>query len=341
MQFALLVKSHANVRYAQSMQKLATLECECMLYALQANANVRVESLANIPFLILETDGMDERSWSYLSRHSAVAMAALRDGEWLKPLALQSDWYLEPELAQVLKYKGKTNADFTMMMLNCARSASAFALDPSPLTVLDPLCGRGTSLFCALQCGDHAIGVETDESAVHDADVYLEHFLQFHRYKHRHEEQSRTLRAGGAVREKRFTLAQNAEAYKQGDTRTVRILRGNTVQTDEMLGRACCHLIVADLPYGVQHAPKDAKELGTFHGLLDGALPAYYRALKPGGAIAIAFNTYTLPRADVIGALRKAGFVPLEQPPFDDFSHWVEQAVNRDMVVAQKTSEHG
>lgn len=40
----------------------------------------------------------------------------------------------------------------------------------------------------------------------------------------------------------------------------------------------------------------------------------------------------------MIGALRKAGFVPLEQLPFDDFSHWVEQAVNRDMVVAQKTN---
>ena len=126
--------------------------------------------------------------------------------------------------------------------------------------------------------------------------MYLERFLQYHRYKHRQEEQSRTLRVGGAVREKRFTLARQPEDYKQGRTLTLRMLRGNTMQTDEMLGRECCHLIVADLPYGVQHAPKDAKELGTFQGLLDGALPAYYRALKPGGAIALAFNTYTLPR---------------------------------------------
>ena len=31
-----------------------------------------------------------------------------------------------------------------------------------------------------------------------------------------------------------------------------------------------------------------------------------------------------------------SGLVPLIQTPFNDFSHWVEQAVNRDMVVAQK-----
>jgi hypothetical protein len=31
-----------------------------------------------------------------------------------------------------------------------------------------------------------------------------------------------------------------------------------------------------------------------------------------------------------------AGFTPLTQPPFVGFAHWVEQAVNRDMVIAVK-----
>ncbi len=200
MQFALLVKSHANARYAQSLLTLATLECECLLFAAQVKAEVRVERLAGTAFLIVETDAMDEDAWACLSRHSAVAFAAVKDGEWLRPLELKRTPYLEDDLSQVLKYKGKTNADFTAMMLHCARSASAFASARTPLTVLDPLCGRGTTLFCALQEGECAVGADTDEKAVHEADVYFERYLQYHRIKHRRQERSITLRRGGALK---------------------------------------------------------------------------------------------------------------------------------------------
>ena len=50
----------------------------------------------------------------------------------------------------------------------------------------------------------------------------------------------------------------------------------------------------------------------------------------------MAFNTFTLKRESVCAALQSAGFKSLREPPFDDFSHWVEQAVNRDMVIAVK-----
>ena len=334
MQYALLVKSHANVRYAQSMLKLAAQECGCMLHALHIEADVRTETVAGNPFLILETDVLDEESWAYLSRMSAIALAALKDGEWLKPLPLRNGSYLASDLSQVLKYKGKTNADFTAMMLHCARSASAFALSRDPLWVLDPVCGRGTSLFCALEEGECAIGIEMDEKALHEADVYMQHYLQYHRYKHNREEHSLTLRSGGATRERRFTLANDTDAYKRGDTRTLRLLHGDSAQADEMLGTSSCHLIIGDLPYGVQHAPKEGKEISSLTQLLERTLPAYRRVLMSGGAIALSFNTYTLPRATVVAAMRKAGFQPLVEPPFNDFTHWVEQAVNRDMVVA-------
>ena len=35
-------------------------------------------------------------------------------------------------------------------------------------------------------------------------------------------------------------------------------------------------------------------------------------------------------------ALEAAGLTPLSQPPFDGFCHWVEQAVERDAVLAIK-----
>ncbi|NLI20516.1 MAG: hypothetical protein GX418_03125 [Clostridiales bacterium] len=335
MQFALLVKSHANARYAQSLLKLAARESECLLSALGIRARVTVETIAGTPFLMLETEALGEEAWAHLSRHSAVSLAAVRNGEWLRPLTLRPPAYLEPDLAQVLKYKGKTNADFTSMMLNCARSASAFALSREPLSVLDPLCGKGTTLFCALQQGDCAVGIETDEKAVREADVYVQRYLQYHRYKHRREEKSLTLRKGGAAKEVRFTLSDTPEHYKNGDTVSLRLIRGDTALADEIVGSGGVHLIVGDLPYGVQHAPKENRTVDSLEGLLRRALPAYRRALLPGGALALAFNTYTLPRENLVAAMKQSGLIPLTEPPFDDFSHWVEQAVNRDLVIAR------
>jgi hypothetical protein len=335
-QFALLVKSHANARYTQSLLKLAALECECLLFALQIKAEVKIDHLAGTPFLCVETDALGEDAWAYLARHSAVMFAAVRDGEWLRPLERKWKPYLESDLSQLLKYKGKTNADFTAMMLHCARSASAFALTRMPLTVLDPLCGRGTSLFCALEEGDCAIGLDMDDSALNEADVYMTRYLQYHRYKHRRTESSITLRAGGALRECRFTLSNDTDSYKRGDTRTLSLVRGDTANAWEAVGENGCHLIIADLPYGVQHAPREGKAAGTLEGLVHKALPAYHRALKPGGAMALAFNTFTLSKDVIIAEMEKAGLIPLTQPPFHDFAHWVEQAVNRDMVIAVK-----
>ncbi len=336
MQFALLVKSHANARYAQSLQKLAALECECLLSALDVKASVSVERLGGAPFVIVETDALNDDQWAYLSRHSAVAFAAVRDGEWLRPLPLKPPVYLEPDLSQVLKYKGKTNADFTAMMLHCARSASAFALARTPLTVMDPLCGRGTTLFCAVQEGDDAVGVDTDDKALREADVYLQRYLQYHRYKHRREERSLTAPDGGTMKESRFVFANDAAAYKRGETVALRLIRGDTARADVAAGAESCHLIAGDLPYGVQHAPRRKGGVSSLEELLAEALPAYRRALKPGGALALAFNTYTLEKDRLITHIEKAGLTPLTQPPYDDFAHWVEQAVNRDLVIAVK-----
>ena len=34
--------------------------------------------------------------------------------------------------------------------------------------------------------------------------------------------------------------------------------------------------------------------------------------------------------------MERAGLEVMSQPPYDDFSHWVEQAVERDVVIARK-----
>lgn len=336
MRYAFQVKPHANARYALSMEKLARIECQCLLHALNVTADVTVEKLAGTPFLIVETDALSERGWEIVSANAGVSFAAVMEGEWLKPLPLGQAAFLDADLAQVLKYKGKTNADFTLMMLHCAKAASAFALDSEPLTVLDPVCGRGTALFCALQEGNHAVGIEQDEKDVHEADTYFKRYLLYHRRKHERETLSATLPACRSAQEIRYRVYADGENRKTAAVRALRLFCADTALADRLAGRESCHLAVADLPYGVQHAPHAGKRLSTLAQLMQNAFPVWHGALKRGGAAAVAFNTFTLRRESVCAALQDAGFQVLTEPPFDDFSHWVEQAVNRDMVLALK-----
>jgi len=334
--YAFQIKPHANARYALSMNKLARIECQCLLYALGIHADVTQETLAGTQFIVLETEELNEQGWKILSGHSGVSFAALKEGDWLKPMQLYQAAYLDADLAQILKYKGKTNADFTLMMLHCAKAASTFALDDAPLTVLDPVCGRGTTLYSALQEGNNATGIEINGKDIHEANTYFKRYLQYHRHKHKRETYSATLPQGNHAEEIRYQLANDVRAYKDGDFRTLRLFRGDAAYADRMAGSESCHLLIADLPYGVQHGTKGEKGKSALERLMWEIFPACCQTLKKGGAAAIAFNTFTLKRESVSTALQNAGFRVLTQPPFDNFSHWVEQAVNRDMVIAVK-----
>ena len=71
----------------------------------------------------------------------------------------------DSDLITIPKYAGKTNEQFTKLLLNLtillARRPRRRMLD-AQLVVLDPLCGRGTTLNQALMYGYDAIGIEID-----------------------------------------------------------------------------------------------------------------------------------------------------------------------------------
>ena len=338
MRYAMLLKPHANVRYRQSLEKLAKIELECMLQAwgLQ-DAGVCVESMAGEPFLVFETNQMTETIWKELSRHSSICFAArVEENGALFPLERSVQGVLPDDLPHVLKYKGKTNADFTAMMLHCAKAASAFEDAGGTLRVLDPMCGKATTLFCALCEGYDAVGVDTDQKALQETDGYVERSLKMHRVKHKRSAASKTLSGGGSVRSTSYTLAADAEAMKQGNTLSLELIHGDAARVAEMVKPGSVHLIASDLPYGVQHAPRENGGMSSLGRLIQRVAPGCVKALKSGGALAFSFNLNTLPRKEVVRALEEAGLHVLQQPPYADFSHWVEQAVERDIVVARK-----
>src|ERR1051326_8038795 len=92
----------------------------------------------------------------------------------------------DSDLITIPKYAGKTNEQFTKLVLNLTLLGSAFArrmLDGN-LTVFDPLCGRGTTLNQALMYGYDGIGVEIDGKDVEAYKLFLQTWLKRKRLKH-------------------------------------------------------------------------------------------------------------------------------------------------------------
>lgn len=335
MVFLFQLSPHANIRYREAQLKLGQAELSCLLQALGLPAAVTSCTVGGVPFLRFEADALSAAHLSAISMHSAALMLCQQEGELLRPLDRVSHDYLPADLAEVLKYKGKTSAVFTRMMLNCALAASDFFGAGTPLTVLDPMCGRGTTCFVALQQGMNAIGVDVDNRDLKECADYFERYLQYHRMKHKLDQNSRTVRQR-AVPAAIYTIADTKDNFRAGDTRSLSLYLGDTALTGELCKKAPAHLLVADLPYGVQHAPYGGGRAEPFQHVLRRALPQWHAALRKGGAAALSFNTMTLKKAELIQLLTEAGFTPLTEPPYNDFEHYVEQAVNRDFVVARR-----
>ena len=326
---------HANIRYREAQVKLGQAELACLLLRLGIPAEITPVTVGGVSFLRFESDALTDVQLSALSRHSAALMIAEQHGDLLRPLEKVDHSYLTEDLAEVLKYKGKTSAVFTRMMINCAWAASDFFDKDEALTVLDPMCGRGTTCFVALQQGMNAVGVDVDNRDLKECADYFERYMQYHRMKHKLDQSSRTVRKH-AVPAAVYTIADTKDHFKDGDTRTLSLFLGDTGLTGELCRKSPAHLLVADLPYGVQHAPQDGKRTESFMQVMKRALPQWKDAVRKGGAIALSFNTLTLKKTDLVQLLADAGFTPLTDAPYDDFQHFVEQAVHRDFVVARR-----
>lgn len=285
---------------------------------------------------MFESRPLCESELLFLSNHSAIVFMAEYINGLLKPIDLPSTHYLPEDLPEILKYKGKTGTTFSKLMINVALSHSVFAQkNVSCLTVMDPVCGKGTTAFCALQRGMNACGVDIDAGDLKEATDYFSRYLKYHTLKHTEKHLSETV-GKIPVPSTVFTFANTKETWQSGDTRTFTLYQADTALCDKLSRKNKVHLIVGDLPYGIQHAPIAGKKPESFLSLLNRSLPSWYQALLPGGAIALSFNTLTLPSDRVSEALDHVGFIVCNDPVSKGFRHEVEQAVVRDVVFAVK-----
>jgi hypothetical protein len=138
------------------------------------------------------------------------------------------------------------------------------------------------------------------------------------------------------VRRDRRLVARRFEAVIQGERKAV-VLAGDTLHAREFLKAGCADVVVTDLPYGVSHGSRTGG--GLARGPLDllaAAAPVWAQLLRPGGALGMSWNTHVASRADAAKTLAGAGFEVVEGPGYDGLAHRVDQAIERDVLVARR-----
>jgi hypothetical protein len=300
-------------------------------------SDIGVDVLGGVEYLTFSAE-LTPRDVAFLSNMSAAyALFSLVEGDLLRPVELTPLARYDSDLITIPKYAGKTNEQFTKLVLNLTllASASARRMLDGGLTVCDPLCGRGTTLNQALMYGYDAIGVELDGKDVEAYKLFLQTWLKRKRLKHTAELVPVRRQGKRAARRLEVTMAASKDDHKAGAVRKVTVVQADTTQLDGLLRGGCADVLVADLPYGVTHGSwqEDGGLSRSPLDLLERAVPQWLALLRTGGALGLSWNLKVAKRDLAEDILLANG---LDLVPQAELAHRVDQGIERDVLIARK-----
>jgi SAM-dependent methyltransferase len=339
--YALLILPSANRVYSGESVALTRAELAVLSQSVLGGrvTNMAAEQIGGVPYVTFDGD-LDDRDLAFLGLLSSAYALFGVEGGLLRPVGLRPLTVLDEDLVTILKYQGKTNEQFTRLLLNVTLLASDFAADllDRKLAVLDPLCGRGTTLSQALRLGWDAAGLDHDRKDFDAYGAFLKTWLRQKKLKHHAAYDGPVRREGQVIgRRLQLDLAADKEDYRAGRTQRVDLVCADTTRAPEFFRPATFDLIVTDAPYGVQHGAAAGRQLARSPlDLLAAAVPGWAGLLRPGGALGLAWNTHVASRAEAAAVLAAAGLEPLDSGPYRDFEHRVDQAIRRDILVARR-----
>lgn len=332
MRYALLVAPSANRVYTQSAPALTRAELAAFSAgALENRIGPAVEkTLAGQAYLVFDTEEPlgDDDLGVLGNLSSGFALFELLDGDLLRPLATPALARFDDDLITIPKYAGKTNENFTRLLLNVTALASAWGghFATRTFTVLDPVAGRGTTLNQALIYGWNALGIEIDGKDVDAYAAFLKTYLRQKRVKHSAD--VTPVRREGRKLGRRFDVEFTATGQH------LTLFEADTTNARALMKRQSTDLVVADLPYGVVHGARTQGKLqrGPLD-LLEEAMPGWVELIKPGGALGLSWNTHVAPREHALEVLAAHGLAPVDSLGFE---HRVDQAILRDVILARR-----
>jgi SAM-dependent methyltransferase len=330
--YALLVSPSSNRVYAQSAPALALAELGVVGERIAAGGigDARVEQLGSIDYVTFEAEHLEPLALEWLSNLAATFALFELEGGKLTPLTLERWDQLDSDLVSIQKYAGKTNETFTKLLINATLAASSFAAQPrQALSLLDPLCGRGTTLNQALTYGFHATGVEHDAKDFEAYSQFIQRWVKDKRFKHQ--------AVKGHVKghaKLDLELGLDKARYKAGELLRVSYVNADTLAIAKVFQPRTFDLIVTDAPYGVQHGATTAGELARNpRELLREAIPVWRQALRPGGALGISWNNLVAHRGQLAELLQQSGLEVSDSPAYRSFEHRVDSSITRDLIV--------
>ena len=247
-----------------------------------------------------------------------------REGPFLQPLDTHWAPAMPADLPEVRRYKGKTNELLTRFLCHAARYSSAFAQRPwGSLRVLDPLAGGGTTVFTALVLGAAAAGIDSSARVMESTASFLREYV-------------REEGIAAQIKEERLRQVGRRWWFTLGKEKRLRCLLATGEVGDAptlLAGFGQPHLIVGDLPYGIQHT-------GELEALLQEALPMWAGLLEPGGAVALAWDATRFGRERMLALVGACdALTALNDAPYDALAHRVDRVIKRrDILVARRTN---
>lgn len=335
--YVFLLLPSFNRVYTKAAGRLAVAELDILReFALRRpDWDAQLIELAGNPYVSFTCEHLQGHEIATLSNLSSIyaLYEASADGT-LRPIDLQRADLFDDDLLTIQRYSGKTNEQFTKLMVNVAIACSSRGGG----RLLDPVCGRGTTLNQALMYGLDASGIELDRRDYESYAIFIKRWVKDKRLKHSVKEA--TVRHDGASA-KRLDIAigRDKESYKAGKHIALSVANDDTLHAAKHFRRESFNMVVADLPYGVQHGNQRGAQLQRSPlGLLEQALPIWAGLMADGASLVLAWNTLVMSRDDCCRVVDGAGLRVIGSPDASGFEHRVAQAINRDLLVAVKGS---
>jgi hypothetical protein len=333
--YVVLLAPSSNRVYAGEAERLVAAELTILLARTGLVVGIEPAQIAGVRYLEVSCDTISPAALQAIGATSGVLAMFERAGDALRPVELVSPDLFDDDLVTIPKYPGKTNEQFTRLMLNVTLAS---ADTRGRTVVLDPLCGRGTTLSTALTLAHDACGVEVDAKAVEAYAGFLRTYLRRKRLKHSIE--VNPVRREGRSLGRRLDVA--VRPAPDAAEQTLCVFTGDTRDSAALYGKRSFSAIVTDAPYGVAHGSRtDAHVAGTKRdrspaGLLREAIPVWASQLRPGGALGLSWNTVGLGRAQLTELVVRVGLEPLDTGAYLKFEHRVDSSIHRDLLVARR-----
>lgn len=334
MKFAILINPKHFRNYNTSSEKILLAEFNILNRKYNFASNIEIKEICDINYLLFDAESITNIIEEISNLSFNLALFEIKN-DLLKPIKKERNDFVNSNISSMLKYSGKTNEYFTELMLNIA---SNLIDKKDDINLLDPICGKGTTLFEGLVKGYNCYGIEIAPKVVDEIAVFLRKFLENERYKFNLKKEkfsgaNKSFKAERYI----FDITKNKE---NRDNKHFEVVSGNTIYADKIFKKDYFDIIIGDLPYGVKHSNITNEKQNSFtrspKELLQNSLSVWKNLLNNDGIMILSWNTFLLKRNEFVSLLEEKGLKLVDIDSINNFEHRVDQAINRDLIVVKK-----